>query len=67
MRGFSGGAVVNNLPANVGDVRDVAAIPVLGRSLEAGNGNSLQYSSLENSKGRGALQAIVHKVAKSQT
>ena len=59
--------MVNNLPVNVGDVRDMAAIPGLGRSLEAGNGNLLQYSSLENSKGRGALQAIVHKVAKSQT
>ena len=67
MRGFSGGAVVNNLPVSVGDVRHMAAIPGLGRSLEAGNGNSLQYSSLENSKGRGDLQAIVHKVAKSQT
>ena len=59
--------MVNNLPVNVGDVRDMAAIPGLGRSLEAGNGNLLQYSFLENSKGRGALQAIVHKVAKSQT
>ena len=55
MRHFSGGAVVNNLPANVGDARDVAGTPGLGRSLEAGNGNSLQDSSLENSKGRGTL------------
>lgn len=59
MRGFSGGAVVNNLPASVGDVRHVAAIPA-GMILEAGNGNSFQYSSLKISKGRGHLQAIVH-------
>ena len=27
---------------------DLGTIPELGRSLEEGNGNSLQYSSLEN-------------------
>ena len=32
-----------------------------------GNGNPLQYSSLENSMDRGAWWAIVHGVAKSQT
>ena len=32
-----------------------------------GNGNPLQYSCLENSMGKGAWQAIVHGVAKSQT
>ena len=39
------------------------------RSLEKGegNGNSLQYSCLENPMNRGAWQAIVHEVAKSQT
>ena len=39
----------------------------LGRSPGEGNGNSLQYSSLENSTNRGAWRAIVHGVAKSQT
>ena len=41
--------VVKNLPANGGDVRDMGLIPELGRSPGEGNGNPLQYSSLENS------------------
>ena len=32
-----------------------------------GNGYPLQYSCLENSMDRGAWQAIVHGIAKSQT
>ena len=32
-----------------------------------GNGNPLQYSCLENTMDRGALQAAVHGVVKSQT
>ena len=32
-----------------------------------GNGNPLQYSCLENSMERGAWQATVHGVTKSQT
>ena len=41
----------------------------LGPSEEdrEGNGNPLQYSSLENPLGRGARQASVHGVAKSRT
>ena len=35
--------------------------------LEVGNGNSLQYSCLENSMDRGAWWALAHRVAKSQT
>ena len=42
-------------------------IPGLGRSPGEGNGKSLQYSYLENPMDRGALQATVHGVAKSQT
>jgi len=38
----------------------------LGRSPGEENGYSLQYSDLENSKGRGAWQATVHGVTKSQ-
>ena len=30
------------------DARDVGSIPGLGRSLERGHGNPLQYSCLEN-------------------
>ena len=39
--GFSGGAVVKNLPANAGDARDSDLVPGLGRSLGVGNGNPL--------------------------
>ena len=35
--------------------------------LDEGNGNPFQYSCLENSMDRGAWQATVHGVAKSQT
>ena len=64
---FPGGAVVKNPSVNTGGTRDVSLIPGLGRSLEGGKGNPLQYSCLENSMDRGAWQAIVHGVAKSQT
>ena len=46
--------MLKNLSANAGDGRDTGLIPGLGRSLEVGNGNTLQYSCLENSMGRGA-------------
>ena len=45
-KGFPGGVVVKNLPANEGDV---GSIPESGRSPGEGNGNPLQYSCLENS------------------
>jgi len=48
--------VVNNLPANVGDV---GSSPGSGRSPGEGNGNPLQYSCLENPMDRGAWQATV--------
>jgi len=59
--------VVKNPPANAGDARDAGLIPGSGRSPGGGNGNSLQYSCLENSMDRGAWKATVHGVAKSQT
>ena len=37
---------VKNLPASVGDIRDINSIPGLGRSPGGGNGNPLQYSCL---------------------
>ena len=57
--------VVQNLPANARDARDEGSIP--GRSPGVGNGNPLQYSSLENAMDRGASRATVHGVAKNQT
>ena len=56
--------MVKNWPASAGAV---GSIPERGRSPRVENGNSLQYSCLENSVGRGAWQAIVHGVTKSQT
>ena len=62
--GFLGGSMVKNLPANAGDT---GLIPGSGRSSGVGNGNPLQYSCLGNLRDRGAWQATVHGVAKSQT
>ena len=62
--GFPGSSVVKDLPANAGDM---GWIPRWGRSAGGGYGNPLQYSCLENPMGKGAWQAIVHGVAKSQT
>ena len=45
-KGFPGGLVVKNLPANAGDVD---SIPGSGRSPGVGNGNPLQYSCLGKS------------------
>ena len=42
-------------------------IPRLGTSPGEGNANALQHCCLENSKDRGAWQASVHGVTKSQT
>ena len=47
------GEVVKNLPANVGDARDVGLIPESRRSGE-GNCNPFQYSCLENPMDREA-------------
>ena len=46
---------------------DPGSIPGLGRSPGEGNGNSLQYSCLENLMDGGAWQATVHGVTKSWT
>ena len=59
--------MVKSLPINAGDIRDAGLIPGLGRSPEGGHGNPLQYSCLENPMDRGAWQAIVLGVTKSQT
>ena len=50
-----------NLPANA---EETSPIPGLGRSPGEGNGNSLQYSCLENPMDWEAWQATVHGVAK---
>ena len=52
--GFPGDSVVENPPANAGNV---GSIPGLGRSPAEGNGNPLQYSCLGNPTDRGACWA----------
>ena len=59
--------VVKNLPASAGDLKDIGLIPRLGRYPGGKHGNPLQYSCLENLMDRGAWQATVHGVTKSQT
>ena len=59
--------MIKNLPANAGDVKDLGLIPGSERFLVGGHGNPLQYSCLENPMDRGARQATVYRVAKSQT
>ena len=59
--------LVKNPLANAGDAEDMGSIPGSERSSGGGHGNPLQYFCLENPTDRGALRAIVHRVAKSQT
>ena len=59
--------VVKNLPTNAGDIRDVGSVTGSGRSPGGEHGSPLQYPSLENPMDRGAWQATVHRVTRSQT
>ena len=54
--GFPDDSVVKYLPTDAGDM---SSIPGLGRSPGGRNGNSLQYSCLENLMDRGAWWATV--------
>ena len=63
-KGFLGGSDGKESACNVGDP---GLIPTSGRSPEEGNAYPLQYSCLENPMDRGAWQATVHGVKKSQT
>ena len=58
---------VKNPPVNAGDLRDAGLIPGSRRSPGEGNGNSLQYSCLENSMDRGAWWVTVQGAAKNWT
>ena len=59
--------MVKNPPANAGTAGDKGSTPGSGRTPGGGNGYPLQYSCLENPMDRGAWQATVHRVTKSQT
>ena len=48
-------------------LRDAGSIPGLRRSPRVGNGNTLQYSCMEDPMVRGARQATVHKFKQSDT
>ena len=63
-KGFPGGSVVKNSPANAGDAGSISR---LGRSPGGENGNAFQCSCLGNPMDRGARQATVYRVTKSQT
>ena len=56
--------MVKNLSTNA---RDLGSIHELGRYPGGGHGNPLKYTCLENPMDRGAWQATVHGVTKSQT
>ena len=63
---FPGGSVVKNTPANAGAAGDMSLIPGWRRSPGGGNGNPLQYSCQDSPVDRGAWQATIHGVTKSQ-
>ena len=46
-RGFPGGSVIKNPPANAGNTGDTSSTPGFGKSPGEGNGNTLQNSCLE--------------------
>ena len=63
-KSFSGGSEGEESACNMGDPFLILG---LGRSPGEGNGNSLQYSCLENYMNRGAWQATVHGATESWT
>ena len=61
--GFTGGSDGKKSAYNTGDTGSISGF---GTCPGEGNGYPLQYSYLENSMDRGAWQATVHRVSKSQ-
>ena len=64
MLGFPVGSDGKESSYNPGDL---GSVPRLGRSPRVGNGNSFQYSCMENPMDREVWWAAVHEVAKSHT
>ena len=60
------GLVVKNPPDNAGDLRDAGSIPGWQDSPGGGHSNPLWHPCLENPVDRGAWQATVHQITKSQ-
>ena len=65
--GFPDGSAVKESSYNVGIIGATVLIPGSGRSPGGGNGNSFQYSCLENPMERESWWAIVNGVTESQT
>ena len=54
--------VVQNPPANAGDVRDAGSVPGSRRLPAGGHSYPLQYSCLENPMDRGAQGLVLDKL-----
>ena len=67
LQGFPDGTSGKESACKTGDIPDLDLISGSGRSPGEGNGNTLQYSCLENPMNRGAWRATVHGVTESQT
>ena len=61
---FPGGSDGKEFACNAGDPGLISGSE---RSSGGGNGNSIQYSCLENPMDKGTCWATVHGIAKSQT
>ena len=64
---FQVALVVKSPPDNAGDIRNLGSIPGSGRPPGGGNGNTLQYSCLENPVDGGAWQGTIHRLTKSRS
>ena len=64
LKGFPGGSDGKESACKAGDL---GSVPGSGRSPGEAKGYPLQYSCLDNFMDKGAWQAIVHGVTKSQT
>ena len=62
--GFPDGSVVKNLPAGQEIRQESPVLSQVRKIPGVGNGKPLWYFYLENPMGRGAWQAIVHRVTK---
>ena len=54
--------MIEDPPANTGDIRDMCSIPESGRFPGGGHGNLFHYSCLENAMDRGAWWPAVHTI-----
>ena len=64
---YTASLVIQLVKKSACNAGDPGLIPGSGRFPGEGNGYPLQYSCLENPVDRGAWQATVHGVMKSQT